>query len=254
MSRAATRAMLASRSPVQRERRVEDRVSAALLPAPSLARPRDRSPAGGSVRPKSNGEAAKTADQIVADAEAAATSASSVHVGGSGVSGGTPLSLNLQLVAGKGGKGHLAVNGLSFDIVRIGPTAYFKGDRRSGATSAAGPRRSCFRAGGSRRSSGNGRPRLLRPLTDIAKLFNAILGSHGTLSKGAMTTVNGQPAIAVVDTSKGGTLYVATTGKPYPLELEGPRKTGTITFDQVEQAGCALQAPRRTRSTSRSSK
>ena len=34
----------------------------------------------------------------------------------------------MHLVAGEGGEGHLVVNGLSFDIVRIGDTAYFKGD------------------------------------------------------------------------------------------------------------------------------
>ena len=32
------------------------------------------------------------------------------------------------LVAGEGGEGHLEANGLSFEMVRVGDTAYFKGD------------------------------------------------------------------------------------------------------------------------------
>ena len=49
----------------------------------------------------------RRADQIVADAEAAAKSATSVHVARHRISGSKPLALDLHLVAGKGGKGHL---------------------------------------------------------------------------------------------------------------------------------------------------
>jgi hypothetical protein len=79
----------------------------------------------GSSGSKSNGVAAKTADQIVADAQASAAGATSVHVSGAQ---GSALVINLSLVAGKGGKGRITANGLTFDMVRIGPTAYFKGD------------------------------------------------------------------------------------------------------------------------------
>jgi hypothetical protein len=191
----------------------------------------------GSSGTKSNGEAAKTPNQIVADAGAAATSASSVHVGGSGVSGGTPLSLNLQLVAGKGGKGHLAVNGLSFDIVRVGPTAYFKGDSRFWSHFGGGAAALLLRGRWLAEPVGHGSLAAFAPLTDISKLFHAILTSHGTLSKGASTTIAGQPAIALIDSSKGGgTLYVAASGTPYPLALKSPQgKRGTITFDRWNQ-------------------
>ena len=83
---------------------------------------------GGGSNGSANTEATKSVDQIVADAESAANNANSVHVAGGAVRGRTPLQLNLDLVAGKGGKGHLTVNGLSFDIIRIGEVAYFKGD------------------------------------------------------------------------------------------------------------------------------
>jgi hypothetical protein len=63
-----------------------------------------------------------------------------------------------------------------------------------------------------------------------------LLLSHGTLSKGATTTVEGQQAVALTDKTQGGTLYVATTGKPYPVEIKhGGSSGGKIVFDRFNQ-------------------
>ena len=67
-------------------------------------------------------------------------------------------------------------------------------------------------------------------LTDIQKLVTAILGSHGTLVKGATSTINGQSVIALKDTAKNVVLYVSTTGEPYPIELSSATGKGTISF------------------------
>jgi hypothetical protein len=193
---------------------------------------------GGSSGAKSNGEGAKPADQIVADAQAAALGATGVHVFGSA---GSSLVVNLHLVAGKGGEGRMTANGLTFEIVRIGGSAYFKGDatfwRQFGGAAAA----TLFNGRWLKAPAATGRLASLTPLTDIAKLFTGILGSHGALAVGRETTIGGQPAIGIVDTSKGGTLYVATTGKPYPVAL---RKSGSgaITFDEWDKP-VTLTAP-----------
>ena len=68
----------------------------------------------GGSKSTSNGVASKSADQIVAAAKAAASSATSVHAYGSGSDNGVPLVINLHIVAGKGGKGSLSEHGLSF--------------------------------------------------------------------------------------------------------------------------------------------
>jgi hypothetical protein len=198
----------------------------------------------GSPGTKGNGEAAKSVNQIVADAETAAKSATSVHVGGSGISGNTPLSLDLYLVAGKGGRGHLTLNGLSFDIVRIGPNVYFKGDSRFWSHFGSGLLVALLKGRWLEEPVSHRNLASFAPLTDLPKLFHAILGTHGKLTKGATTTVNGQEAIAIVDrSSSGGTLYVAATGTPYPLELVSPgSKHGSISFDQWNQP-MALSAP-----------
>ena len=83
------------------------------------------------------------------------------------------------------------------------------------------------------------RPASCRPWRrspDVQKLFNQLLSSHGKLAKGKTTTIHGQQAIAVSDTTNGGTLYVATTGKPYPLEISKTGSSGgQITFDHFNQ-------------------
>lgn len=192
----------------------------------------------------SNGESAKTAAQIIADVEAATKSATAVHIAGSGSNGGTTLMINLHLVAGKGGEGFVSLGGIGFDIVRIGAKAYFKGGpaflKHYGGTVAA----QLFKGKWFVAPADSGDFASFTPLTDLDKLTAEILSSHGALKKGAETTIDGQPAIAIVDTAKGGTIYVATTGKPYPLELTAASgSAGTITFTGWDQPS-ALVAPK----------
>ena len=188
----------------------------------------------GSSGSKSNGESSKTADQIVADAKAAVADATSVHIAGAGSANGTTLALDLHLVADKGGEGRVTANGITFDMVRIEDTAYFKADasfwKNFGPSAAA----LLLQGRWLKAPANTGQLATFTPLTDIDKLFNALLGSHGTLAKGDETTINGQPAIAVNDTTQGGTLYVATTGKPYPLAVQKSGK-GRIDFTEWDE-------------------
>ncbi|HEY7537187.1 MAG TPA: hypothetical protein VH721_04310 [Gaiellaceae bacterium] len=179
-----------------------------------------------------NGVADKSADEIVADAGAAAKEATSVYVHGGTTSGSSPIEIDMHLVAGEGGAGHLVANGLSFDVVRIGDKAYFKGDdalwRQLGGEAAVALLHDRWLVA----PATSGELASFAPLTDIEQLFDALLGDHGTLEKGDETEIDGNPAIAVEDTAEGGTLYVATTGEPYPLKVEGGSDSpGTISFD-----------------------
>jgi len=79
-------------------------------------------------------------------------------------------------------------------------------------------------------------------LADLQNLFNELLSNHGALAKGATSTVEGQKVVAVKDT-RGGTLYVATTGKPYPIEVSKPGpQGGRVIFDRYDEA-VSLSAP-----------
>jgi hypothetical protein len=188
---------------------------------------------GGSKSSGSNGVEKKSADDIVATAKAAADAATSVHVSGSGTDNGVPLVLDLHIVAGQGGKGRLSEQGLSFDLIRVGDTAYIKGSPAFYKKFAGPAAAVLFKGKWLKASATTGDLASLTPLTDLRKLLDRTLANHGTLAKLSTTVVHGQRVVGVKDTAKGGVLYVATTGKPYPIEIsKGGASGGTLTFDQ----------------------
>jgi hypothetical protein len=191
---------------------------------------------------KGNGEADKSADQIIADAKAATHTATSVHVAGARTTGDTPLKVDLVLVAGKGGKGTITVNGLTFQLVRIGADAYFKGDATFWQQFGGSGLAQLLNGRWLKAPANTGQLSSFTPLTDVGKFFDAVLGSHGKLQKGDETTIDGQKAIAVKDTSQGGTLYVSTTGKAYPLAIDTRSGGDRITFTAWD-AAVSLKPP-----------
>ncbi len=190
-----------------------------------------------------NGVAAKTPAEIVVASKAAADSAQSVHLSGSIVSEGKPITLDLALVAGKGGRGRISENGLSFDLIQFGGTVYISGSpafyRHIGGTAAA----QLFQGKWLKASASSADFASISSLTDLHKLVDTTLVSHGALAKGETTTVNGQKAVSVKDTSQAGTLYVASTGKPYPIEVsKSGSGGGKIVFDRWNES-VPLAAP-----------
>jgi hypothetical protein len=198
---------------VVRGRRSSSLVAGLALAALALAG------CGSSSDSSDNGVAAKSPAQIVAAAKSAADKASSVHVSGSLVSGGVPLTLDLSLVAGKGGQGRISQNGLSFEVIQLEGTAYISGSP-SFYSHFAGPAAAQLLQGKWLKASATtGSLATLAPLTELSKLVDAAVATHGALSKGAKTTVEGQPAIPITEAAQKGTLYVATTGQPYPIQI-----------------------------------
>jgi hypothetical protein len=186
----------------------------------------------GSSGTTANSEATKTAAQILLDAQAAAANATSVHVSGSGAQGQTSLDLDLYLVAGKGARGHLKVNGVGFDIIRVGPTVYINGDATFWSTFGSGVTVDLVKGKWLSEPTAAGDFSSFVSLTDVSQLFAALLGSHGTLTKGTTSMVNGRPVIALTASSKRAVLYVSTSGPPYPIKLVNRKRKGTITFGQ----------------------
>jgi hypothetical protein len=191
---------------------------------------------GSSAKP--NGEASKPPDQVLADAKAAATSASSVHVSGSIVSGGTPITLDLVMARGKGAKGSMSTGGLQFDLVRIGDTAYIRGSDAFYEHFAGAAVAQLLHGKWLKASTGKGRFRSLGPLTSVDALFAEISSGHGKLVNDGKTTYEGQQVVAIRDTSDNSQLYVAATGKPYPVAIVGGKngQSGTITFSNWNEA------------------
>ena len=168
-------------------------------------------------------------------AVAAADSLKSVHAAGAVVSGGKHIALDLHLVDGVGGRGRITLNGLTFQLVGLGRYAYMQAPpqvwQKAGAPAAAAR----LLQGRWLRSRTTGQFASIAQLTDIHRLFAQLLTPHGTLGTGAVRTVAGRKVVAV--TSGHGTLYVATTGKPYPIALsQSGSDGGRITFDRFNEA------------------
>ena len=189
-----------------------------------------------------NGIATKSPQAIVTAAMGAIDSARTVHVAGSIVSGGSPVTMDLDLVSGEGGRGAMSESGRSFQVVVLGGTVYINGSqafwRHYGGVLAA-----LLLRGNWLKAPASGQFAPLGVVSNSRELFNMLLSNHGTLAKGATTVVNGQNVVAVNDTTKGGTLYVATMGKPYPVEVvkSGPQG-GHIVFDRYNES-VSLNAP-----------
>jgi hypothetical protein len=183
-----------------------------------------------------NGVAAKSPDEIVTAASNAVKGVKSVHVAGSLSSGGPPIALDLTLVAGKGGGGQMSQNGLSFKIIDVNQVVYINGSDAFWRRVAGGSAVQLFH-GKWLRAPASGQFGAVASLTSLQTLFSRLLSNHGKLAKGSTTTVAGQKVIAVNDTTKGGTLYVATTGQPYPIEISNAgSQGGRIVFDRYNQA------------------
>jgi hypothetical protein len=198
---------------------------------------------GSSGGSPSNGISSKTPTEILSAATAAANSATSAHVSGSIVSGGSPITLDLELVAGKGGRGQISEDGLSFNLIQIGGTAYISGSPAF-YSHFGGPAAEKLLAGKWLKApASSGSFSSLGSLTDLNQLLSTALSDHGALTKVPSTTIDGQQVLGVTDASHGGTLYVATTGKPYPIEISKTGKSGgKITFTRWN-APVTLTAP-----------
>ena len=187
---------------------------------------------GGSSR--SSGLASQSANSIVAAAVKAAATAHSVHLAGSLVRNGQPLGLDLDLQAGKGARGTISLAGLSFQFIQVPGKVYIKANRAflRHFGNAAVLRLAGHWLRSSPGASGLGN---FGGLTDLRQVFASLLRSHGVLVKVGMTTFAGQSAVAIRDTTKGGVLYVASTGKPYPLGVRNPGE-GQIRLDHYDEA------------------
>ena len=178
-----------------------------------------------------NGEASKSADKVLADAKAAADSARSARVSGNIVSDGTPIKLDLSMGSGQA-KGSMSTSGLSFDLIRIGNTAYIQGSDDFYKHFAGAAVAQLLHGKWLKASISSGRFASFEPLTSISLLFDKVASNHGKLANDGAKTFDGQKVVEIRDTSDNSKLYVAATGKAYPVAIVGGKKgqSGTITF------------------------
>jgi hypothetical protein len=197
---------------------------------------------GSSSSSSGNGIAGKSTSQILTSATNALENASSVHVSGAETDSGQTSKLDLQIVAGKGAKGTISQGGLSFQLIIVDKAVYIFGTQAflqhfGGAAGAQ-----LFKGKWLKAPSGSSDFSSLAALSNLRQLASGLLKAHGTLSKGSASTVSGQKVIALKD-STGGELFVATTGKPYPIEItKGGGSPQHVDFDHYD-ASVPLSPP-----------
>jgi hypothetical protein len=192
----------------------------------------------------SNGEASKSADKVLADAKAAVDGATAARVSGNIVSNGTPIKLDLSMANGQA-KGTMSTSGLSFDLVRIGNTAYIKGSDDFYKHFAGPAIAQLLHGKWLQASITSGRFASFEPLTNVRLLFDKVASKHGKLANDGAKTFEGHKVVEIRDTSDNSKLYVSATGKAYPVAIVGGKKgqTGTIAFSDWDKP-LSVSAPK----------
>jgi hypothetical protein len=183
-----------------------------------------------------NGVDKLSATEIVSKMQAAAGAATSVHVAGK--SGTT--SIDLKMGAGSA-DGTVGLGAGNVEIVRIGEQLYLKGDKafwtQSASASVAG-----VVAGKYVKISGTQAAQYAL-FTRMSDFFGQALKPSGTVTKGAVTTIDGQRAIGLIDTD-GSVLYVALDGPPLPIKTTNTGSdAGEVDFTGWNQAVTVAAPP-----------
>jgi hypothetical protein len=199
---------------------------------------------GGSHSSNGNGITSKSPDQMLATAVQAAQGAKSVHVAGTVRDAAQTIAIDLSITSGSGASGTVAEGDASFKLIEAGGAFYIQPNARflskfTHSSAAVQLLRGKWLKGSPTNSSFQS----FAQLTSIKSLMGSLTQDHGALTKGSTTTINGVKAVAL-HSSKGGTMYIATTGKPYPLEVSkaSGTKSGKVTFSSYNQT-FSISAP-----------
>ncbi|MDQ1361248.1 MAG: hypothetical protein QOJ44_1625 [Acidimicrobiaceae bacterium] len=203
-----------------------------LVAAPGVMALGIVSPAGAAG--SDNGVANQTGTQIVTAAAAATTGAKSFTYGGTTNQGGQSARLTMSVSTSGNGQGTITMGGQPISLKKVGNTVYFRSTKAFWTKNE-----------GQAAAQLIGNRWLSAPVTDadFASIVNLLdakqvtgqfsVTSGTTFTKGKTGTINGQNVIAVTgkDTSGGGggTIYVATTGKPYIVKIAASGTSLTFT-------------------------
>jgi hypothetical protein len=177
----------------------------------------------------------KSGNQVAAQAVSDLKSAPSFTMKGTIDQSGSALGVNLAYKVGTGCEGTVSQAGKgSFDIVVIGSTAWLKPDDAFWRSYSGSNAAQVIALLGGRYLKGSTSN---KNTAEFAKLCDAnSLVSSMTLpknvSKGQVTTLNGQRVLPLTDSRQGSTMYVTDTSKPEIVELVAtkPGNSGKVIF------------------------
>lgn len=175
----------------------------------------------------SNGVADKSAEQILTAANEAARGATAVHVTGTA----DGVELDLSFAKGKGASGSVEQLDNRFELITVGDEIFLKGSdeyyRGLGGDAVVTLLSGKWLKVPSDTRGFEG----FAQLTDMDALLTGMLRPQSSaIKKGKVETIDGTEVIGLG--GRRGTLYVATTGKPFPFKIDRSDDTGAVTFDR----------------------
>jgi hypothetical protein len=195
----------------------------------------------------SNGLASKAPPQILSAAAAAVSQASSVRIAGTVIAGGHAAGVDMTLFKGGAADGTFSLSGSTGSIVITRHDIYFKGSA-SFWSSLGADSGSPFPQSLAARLAGHWVELPSSAQSGVSSLsmeglVKALRTGTGSARKVGTRTVQGQQA-AGVSSAANGTLWIATTGTAYPVEVEKSEKGTTehLSFSAWDE-GTAPAAP-----------
>jgi hypothetical protein len=195
----------------------------------------------------------QSADQVAAKAVTATRNASSLRMAGKVSADGQPLTVDFHVDTQKNCKGRMAMEQGSADVIHAGQATYIKGDKDFWANAAKNstPRQKQAQALSGRWVKvpvGDASTTGLCDKQGFLADMDSDRAERKGMTKGDVTTVNGQKAITLRKKKGSGetiTMYVATEGKPYLLKLaqSGGKSPGTVVFSDYEKPVKATPPP-----------
>jgi hypothetical protein len=184
-----------------------------------------------------NGEEGKTPEQVLDDARVNLRTTTGVHAAGNVTSDGQNIRLDLDF-AGNAVKGILTIEGNDVQIIKIGDEVYLKGDRDFYLSVANGDE-AAVDAIGNKWLKATGEDAqdfnefTLDGFADAFKVNDDDSKLNPTVGRESFM---GQPAV-VLTQADGSRLFVANTGKAYPLRIENKNSAdaGQIDFTKYDQ-------------------
>ncbi len=196
-----------------------------------------------SPSPSANGIEGQKADEILKRAKAALKEAKSYRAKGTLNQNGEKTAIDLK-VSGRDFTTSLSYGGKAkVELLSTGGKGYLRPNKEFWIMATDAEQGALLaRAIGDRWVAGADRDRSFADLFTLGTL-DGLLAPEGTLGIGAVKEVNGIRTIGLMDSGDIFTkLYVASTGKPYPLQLTGAGDA-EVTFSDFGATFPELKAP-----------
>jgi hypothetical protein len=198
-----------------------------------------------SCAPASNGVQKETGRAILAAAGQALTSTRSLEIQAASTQASGPASITFEIAAPNQGEGTFTSSTVSFQAEELRGVDYFRSQTLWSQVGGASLQsdlgdRWVFIAASS--STAAQLTQAFGELTSVKALAGALTKGDAAAVRGKLDPVAGQESVAVHEPTSQ-TIYVATTGKPYPLRwVQSP--TSSVSFSHFGDK-FHLKAPRK---------